>query len=266
MKSNYRHVFHAGGIADVLKHSVAAHVCHHAKLVACHRPIAVFDSHAGAPAYDLFVKESQRTRESAFGLERLFEEQAHRPPLTRRFVDLHDNSVRGRRARAQLAATEARLLVTRRFPRELQFFLAPFLKSVLDLNRQPRRLSGYKHYHPHRSRAGGQTLLRYSPGSPFVLRSALRPIDTLVLNEAAHPTTHPDILTPSHAHSAAPVTFLHLPFLLSGQPQALWRVAGYAEYESCSTRSCNAGVPHSCRELRRFWGCHSGTAAQPPAR
>jgi 23S rRNA (adenine2030-N6)-methyltransferase len=67
---NYRHHFHAGGFADVLKHAVLALVIERLKSKA--KPFTVFDTHAGIGRYDLARDEAQRTKEFEGGIARLF--------------------------------------------------------------------------------------------------------------------------------------------------------------------------------------------------
>jgi len=66
---NYRHAFHAGNHADVLKHVVLLALCE--ALVA--KPAACFalDTHAGRGLYRLEGDEAQRTGEAAEGVARL---------------------------------------------------------------------------------------------------------------------------------------------------------------------------------------------------
>ena len=67
---NYRHAFHAGNHADVLKHTVLLALCE--ALVA--KPAACFalDTHAGRGLYRLDAGEARRTGEAATGVEALF--------------------------------------------------------------------------------------------------------------------------------------------------------------------------------------------------
>ena len=67
---NYRHHFHAGGPADVLKHMVLVALLR--RLVAKPRPLCVLDSHAGAGSYDLEHEMARRTGESSRGVARLW--------------------------------------------------------------------------------------------------------------------------------------------------------------------------------------------------
>ena len=58
---NYRHAFHAGNHADVLKHAVLARVLEY--LAEKDKPFAVLDAHAGIGAYDLQGVEAGKTSE-----------------------------------------------------------------------------------------------------------------------------------------------------------------------------------------------------------
>jgi 23S rRNA (adenine2030-N6)-methyltransferase len=66
---NYRHSFHAGNFADVLKHGVLARVLEY--LAAKDKPFTVIDTHAGAGLYDLEDSDSNRTLEYRDGIARI---------------------------------------------------------------------------------------------------------------------------------------------------------------------------------------------------
>ena len=66
---SYRHAFHAGNHADVLKHTVLIAILRH--LVQKEAPLAVFDTHAGAGLYRLDGDYAQTSGEAANGLLRL---------------------------------------------------------------------------------------------------------------------------------------------------------------------------------------------------
>jgi 23S rRNA (adenine2030-N6)-methyltransferase len=66
---NYRHAYHAGNFADVLKHAVLALVVTHLKLKDA--PFRVIDTHAGAGLYDLAGMEASKTGEWRAGIGRL---------------------------------------------------------------------------------------------------------------------------------------------------------------------------------------------------
>jgi len=66
---NYRHAYHAGNFADVVKHAVLARIVVHLK----EKPAAfrVIDTHAGAGLYDLAGPEAGRTGEWREGIGKL---------------------------------------------------------------------------------------------------------------------------------------------------------------------------------------------------
>lgn len=66
---NYRHSFHAGNFADVLKHSILARILTY--LAAKGTPFRVIDTHAGLGLYDLSADEAGRTNEWRDGIGRL---------------------------------------------------------------------------------------------------------------------------------------------------------------------------------------------------
>lgn len=81
---NYRHAFHAGNHADVLKHVVLLALCD--ALVA--KPGAVFalDTHAGRGLYNLEGSAAQRTGEADGGIGRLPTETTGLPAPVRRYL------------------------------------------------------------------------------------------------------------------------------------------------------------------------------------
>lgn len=70
---NYRHSFHAGNFADLVKHALVLW------LVETLRPTAVIDTHAGAGLYDL-SGDAARSKEAEAGVTRLMTAEG-RPPL-----------------------------------------------------------------------------------------------------------------------------------------------------------------------------------------
>jgi 23S rRNA (adenine2030-N6)-methyltransferase len=68
---NYRHIYHAGNFADVLKHAVLARLI--AYLKQKDKPFRVIDTHAGIGVYDLSSEEAQKTGEWQDGIGRLME-------------------------------------------------------------------------------------------------------------------------------------------------------------------------------------------------
>lgn len=122
---NYRHAYHAGNFADVLKHVILARVVTYMKIKP--QPFRVIDLHAGAGRYDLYGTQAEKTGEWRDGVGRLMD------------ADL---------------------------PAEVAALLAPYIKTIADLN------------------DGGD--LRFYPGSPLIARALMRGSDTLVANEL-HP-------------------------------------------------------------------------------
>src|SRR4029079_19083714 len=74
---NYRHAYHAGNFADVMKHAVLCRVLVHLR----DKPAAfrVIDTHAGAGIYDLAGVEGGNTLEGREGIGRLIEAYLDQP-------------------------------------------------------------------------------------------------------------------------------------------------------------------------------------------
>jgi 23S rRNA (adenine2030-N6)-methyltransferase len=89
---SYRHAFHAGNHADVLKHTVLIAVLKY--LTAKDAPLAVFDTHAGAGLYRLDGDYAQTSGEAKEGFLRLVQgdvtaqQPAALPPALQDYVDL----------------------------------------------------------------------------------------------------------------------------------------------------------------------------------
>jgi 23S rRNA (adenine2030-N6)-methyltransferase len=66
---NYRHAFHAGNFADVLKHAVLVRILVHLRVKPA--PFRVIDTHAGAGLYDLGGPEASSSGEWREGIARL---------------------------------------------------------------------------------------------------------------------------------------------------------------------------------------------------
>ena len=66
---NYRHAFHAGNFADVMKHIILVLAIEHLRKKS--KPFRVIDTHAGCGLYDLRNGEAQRTLEWRNGIGRL---------------------------------------------------------------------------------------------------------------------------------------------------------------------------------------------------
>jgi 23S rRNA (adenine2030-N6)-methyltransferase len=66
---NYRHAFHAGNFADLVKHAALLQLL--ARLTAGPRPLSVIDTHAGRGLYDLAGVEAKKSGEAEAGIARL---------------------------------------------------------------------------------------------------------------------------------------------------------------------------------------------------
>ena len=85
---NYRHAFHAGGFADVIKHIVLVRI-----LTYLHEKPAAFrviDSHAGAGVYDLGADEARRSGEWLTGIARIIQARFSEAtvPLVKPYLDI----------------------------------------------------------------------------------------------------------------------------------------------------------------------------------
>ncbi|MBC8130148.1 MAG: 23S rRNA (adenine(2030)-N(6))-methyltransferase RlmJ [Rhizobiaceae bacterium] len=86
---NYRHAFHAGNFADVVKHALLVILVEYLKLK--DKPFRVFDTHAGRGRYDLTGEEAIRTGEHRDGIGRLLgSPAAHAPELATYLGLIHE--------------------------------------------------------------------------------------------------------------------------------------------------------------------------------
>ena len=72
---NYRHSFHAGNFADIVKHALVLWLLERRQTSG---PVTVIDTHAGAGLYDL-TGDAARSKEAEAGVARLMA-SADRPP------------------------------------------------------------------------------------------------------------------------------------------------------------------------------------------
>ena len=126
---NYRHGYHAGNFADVLKHTALCELLR--LLTAKDKKLFVLDTHAGAGGYDLSANQARRTGEAETGIVRL-----------------------GAAPRAGMPAAVVRYLAA----------VAAYDRKFGPAGGEPRRY----------------------PGSPRLVRAALRPADRFIACEL-HP-------------------------------------------------------------------------------
>ena len=106
---NYRHAFHAGNFADVIKHIVLARILTYLQ----DKPAAfrVIDTHAGAGIYDLTGDEARRSGEWLTGIARLM--QARLTDKTQPLIGPYLDIVRAFNPQAALAAYPGSPLIAR---------------------------------------------------------------------------------------------------------------------------------------------------------
>ena len=130
---NYRHAFHAGNFADVVKHIALVAILLHLRKKKT--PFAVVDSHAGRGLYDLASDEAQRTGEAESGIVLL--RGLEGPEALNRYLALVEESG-GKKypgsplLAAKLLRPQDRLVAVEKHPEEfavLKQVLAPFRKA-----------------------------------------------------------------------------------------------------------------------------------------
>ncbi len=76
---NYRHAYHAGNFADVMKHAILVLALEHLRQK--EKPFFVLDTHAGTGETDLSGVEAQKTGEFRDGIARILADPAPHPAL-----------------------------------------------------------------------------------------------------------------------------------------------------------------------------------------
>jgi 23S rRNA (adenine2030-N6)-methyltransferase len=106
---NYRHAFHAGSFADVIKHIVLVRMLSY--LQEKQAPFRVIDTHAGAGLYDLTSSEAQRGGEWLTGIARVMQARLSdkASPLVTPYLDI----VRAFNPKAELKAYPGSPLIAR---------------------------------------------------------------------------------------------------------------------------------------------------------
>ena len=128
---NYRHAFHAGNFADVVKHLALVSIL--ARLKKKPAPFAVIDTHAGRGLYDLAGEEAQRSGEANAGIGRLLD-ILDGPGTLRTYLDLvralgRDRYPGSPLIAARLLRPQDRLVAIEKHPEDaaaLEAALAPY--------------------------------------------------------------------------------------------------------------------------------------------
>jgi 23S rRNA (adenine2030-N6)-methyltransferase len=76
---SYRHSYHAGNHADVIKHLVQVCILNYLKLK--EKPFCYHDTHAGAGLYSLHSEQAQKTSEYQTGIAKLWNYQGSNPDI-----------------------------------------------------------------------------------------------------------------------------------------------------------------------------------------
>jgi len=131
---NYRHAFHAGSFADVIKHVALVAVLLHLRQK--EKPFFVIDTHAGCGLYQLDGAEAARTREADSGIARLRDLacQSDLPDTLRAYLECVSREGPGRypgspRLAARLLRPQDRLVAIEKHPEEAEALakaLSPF--------------------------------------------------------------------------------------------------------------------------------------------
>ena len=120
---NYRHAFHAGNFADVMKHLALVAVLLHLRRK--EKPFCAIDTHAGAGLYDLSGPEAARSREAEGGIARICDigSRADLPDALRVWLECVEQEREGfypgsPRLTARLLRSQDRLIAIEKHPQE----------------------------------------------------------------------------------------------------------------------------------------------------
>jgi 23S rRNA (adenine2030-N6)-methyltransferase len=135
---NYRHGYHAGNFADVIKHVALVQILLHLKKKDA--AFAVIDSHAGRGLYDLAGVEAGKTGEAEGGIVRLLDLSGELPEALTAYLALVKDAGASRYPgspliAAQMLRPQDRLTAIEKHPEEfaaLEDVLAPFRGAVAE--------------------------------------------------------------------------------------------------------------------------------------
>jgi 23S rRNA (adenine2030-N6)-methyltransferase len=134
---NYRHAYHAGNFADVVKHIALVAILLHLRNK--DTAISVVDGHGGRGAYDLSGEQSLRTGEAEKGVARLKDLSGEMPEALSIYLSLAKESgyyPGSPLIAARMLRPQDRLTAVERHPEEfaaLKQALAPFNNAVAEL-------------------------------------------------------------------------------------------------------------------------------------
>ena len=133
---NYRHGYHAGNFADVVKHVALVAILLHLRKK--DTGFSVVDSHAGRGSYDLAGEQAARTGEAQAGVARLNDLSGEMPEALASYLSLVRESVAypgSPLIAAKLLRPQDRLTAIEKHPEEfaaLKEVLAPYRNAVAE--------------------------------------------------------------------------------------------------------------------------------------
>jgi 23S rRNA (adenine2030-N6)-methyltransferase len=172
---SYRHAFHAGNHADVLKHATLIAILNH--MLEKDAALMVVDTHAGAGLYRLDGDYAQTSGESVEGYKKLVQSQNLKVNAALASVNTASAAIKkiaiktGDAVEADRLAKPARADKADKTAKIAKIELAPLLQNYLDVVAEFNKTGSHRVY----------------PGSPFIIQQLLRDHDKLKLFEL-HPT------------------------------------------------------------------------------
>jgi 23S rRNA (adenine2030-N6)-methyltransferase len=163
---SYRHAFHAGNHADVLKHATLIAILNH--LLEKDAALMVVDTHAGAGLYRLDGDYAETSGESVEGYKKLVQSQLQSQNAAK---TADKNSTKKEVAAGVSTAQAAIKNVAKSNKNTTPVALAPLLQNYLAAVAEFNKTGSHRVY----------------PGSPFIIQQLLRDHDKLKLFEL-HPT------------------------------------------------------------------------------
>ena len=133
---NYRHGYHAGNFADVIKHIALIAILTHLKKKEA--PFAVIDTHGGRGLYDLAGEEAKKTGEATNGIGRLRDLAGPLPPSLAAYLEIAGQGTAypgSPLIAARLLRPTDRLVAIEKHPQEaaaLRDALAPWRKAMVE--------------------------------------------------------------------------------------------------------------------------------------
>jgi 23S rRNA (adenine2030-N6)-methyltransferase len=159
---SYRHAFHAGNHADVLKHATLVAILNH--MLEKDAALMVVDTHAGAGLYRLDGDYAETSGESLEGYKKLVQSQIQNQNNAK-------NTPKKEAAAGESIASTAIKKIAKNTKIAAPVVLAPLLQNYLAAVAEFNKTGSHRVY----------------PGSPFIIQQLLREHDKLKLFEL-HPT------------------------------------------------------------------------------